>query len=243
MATQVEIVSTKHTANPQSQLVQVYVWELPVRLFHWFMVLSVCLLTITGFYMHAPYLEAHGPRVWNMGTMRFLHELAGFLLISALIVRIYWFFAGNHWAHWRAYVPLTRRQWASAGSMVRYYTFRRSEPIPQVGHNGLAAMSYLIIYALLLVEACTGIVLFADVVGNRTLTFFVGWIPRLINIQWIRTIHFTVMFCFMAFVVHHVYSAVLVALEEKNGLMESIFSGWKFIPRWLLNQDTDQNRK
>jgi Ni/Fe-hydrogenase 1 B-type cytochrome subunit len=46
------------------------------------------------------------------------------------------------------------------------------------------------------------------------------------------------MFLFMAFVIHHVYSAMLVSKEERNGLMESIFSGWKFIPRWLLEKDT-----
>jgi Ni/Fe-hydrogenase 1 B-type cytochrome subunit len=28
---------------------------------------------------------------------------------------------------------------------------------------------------------------------------------------------------------HHVYSAFLVDAEEANGLMSSIFSGWKFI--------------
>jgi hypothetical protein len=41
----------------------------------------------------------------------------------------------------------------------------------------------------------------------------------------------------MAFVIHHVYSAILVSKEEHNGLMESIFTGWKFVSRRLLKED------
>jgi Ni/Fe-hydrogenase 1 B-type cytochrome subunit len=31
--------------------------------------------------------------------------------------------------------------------------------------------------------------------------------------------------------VHHVYSSLLMDAEEKNGLMTSIFSGYKFVRR------------
>ena len=42
---------------------------------------------------------------------------------------------------------------------------------------------------------------------------------------------------FIAFSIHHVYSAVLVSIEEKNGLLESIVTGYKYIPEWELRQD------
>ena len=38
------------------------------------------------------------------------------------------------------------------------------------------------------------------------------------------------MFAFFIFVIHHVYSAQLVSWEERNGLIESIFTGYKFVP-------------
>jgi hypothetical protein len=41
-------------------------------------------------------------------------------------------------------------------------------------------------------------------------------------------------FGFIAFTIHHVYSAVLVSAEERNGLIESIFTGYKFVPAWDL---------
>ena len=79
--------------------------------------------------------------------------------------------------------------------------------------------------------------LFSVVEGGPVLRFLVGWIPRLIDIQWIRFVHFLVMFIFVGFLIHHVYSAVLVGIAEKNGEMESIFTGWKFVPRHLLEED------
>jgi Ni/Fe-hydrogenase 1 B-type cytochrome subunit len=39
------------------------------------------------------------------------------------------------------------------------------------------------------------------------------------------------------FVIHHVYSAVLVSWEERNGLIESIFTAYKFIPEEELEAD------
>ena len=228
-------------------IVPVYVWQSPVRLFHWIMVLSLTLLTITGFYMHHPYIVATSPRAWVMGTMRFVHEIFGFVLLAVLLMRIYWFFAGNEWARWRAWVPLKKGQWASIRSMLLYYSYQRSEPEPEIGHNSLATSTYMVIVFLLLLECLTGLVLFSVVSGSHFLRLTVGWIPHIVDIQYIRLCHYFIMFLFMAFVIHHVYSAVLVSMEQKNGLMESIFSGWKFVHRSLLEEKqrsaaTDQSQ-
>jgi Ni/Fe-hydrogenase 1 B-type cytochrome subunit len=216
----------------------------PVRLAHWLVVLSLLVLTLTGFYMHGPMLVVHSEGSWMMGTVRFLHECAGFLLIAVLILRLYWFvIGGNQWATWRSFFPLRKRQWDGAVTMLSYYCFRRREPDLVIGHNFLAAMTYLVIFTLLSAACLTGLVLFSGVVQSPILAFLVGWIPRYVDIQYIRETHFIIMFLLMAFLIHHVYSAVLVSIEEKNGLMESIFSGWKFVPRRLLDEENAQLRK
>jgi Ni/Fe-hydrogenase 1 B-type cytochrome subunit len=224
-------------ATDPERIVPVYVWELPVRLAHWGLVIALVVLTITGSYMHDPYLVAQGERAWVMGWMRFIHELSGFILIGIFVPRVYWFFAGNRWARWRAWLPLTARQWTSFRSMVAYFGFRRRKPFDEIGHNSLAALAYMGVFFLVAIEFLTGLVLFSVVEGGPVLRFLVGWIPRLIDIQWIRFVHFLVMFIFVGFLIHHVYSAVLVGIAEKNGEMESIFTGWKFVPRHLLEED------
>ena len=45
------------------------------------------------------------------------------------------------------------------------------------------------------------------------------------------------MYLFFVFVIHHVYSAILVSWEERNGLVESIFTGYKFVPEDELEED------
>jgi Ni/Fe-hydrogenase 1 B-type cytochrome subunit len=39
------------------------------------------------------------------------------------------------------------------------------------------------------------------------------------------------MWAILGFVIHHVYSALLVDHVERNGLMSSIFTGFKFVTR------------
>jgi len=52
----------------------------------------------------------------------------------------------------------------------------------------------------------------------------------------LRLTHFCIMFAFFIFVIHHVYSAVLVSWEERNALIESIFTGYKFVPEAELQE-------
>jgi Ni/Fe-hydrogenase 1 B-type cytochrome subunit len=229
-----------------SEFVPVYIWQLPVRIVHWMIVLCLIVLSLTGFYLHNPFLVAIGPRAWVMGTARFVHELFGFILIATLVLRFYWFFAGNQWAHWRAWIPLRREQWRNIRSMILYYTFLKHDLEPEVGHNSLAAATYIVINTLLIWECISGLVLYGTVSGSRTLMLFVGWIPRVIDIQYIRASHFFIMFLFMAFVIHHVYSAMVVSAKLRNGLMESIFTGRKFLPLDMaakLNAPDPKDRK
>lgn len=239
MATIVRPLPKTHAAAREEHLVPVYVWELPVRLSHWGIVAAVTVLTWTGLYMNHPFLIFPHKTAWTMGTVRFIHELAGFELIGALIVRFYWFFAGNHWARWRQFLPLTRRQWHSLKQMVRYYSFQQRKPFEQIGHNTLAGLTYIIVYFMIAAECVSGLVLFGTVEGSPTLKFFVGWIPRLIEIQWVRMVHFLFMFFLMGFFIHHVYSAVLVAMTERNAEMESIFSGYKFVDDETIDEELE----
>jgi Ni/Fe-hydrogenase 1 B-type cytochrome subunit len=78
--------------------------------------------------------------------------VSGFVLIGAFALRVYWFFKGNFWARWSAYIPIHREQWRGMGSMLEFYSFLRFEPGHRVGHNPLAALTYFIVYLLILVE-------------------------------------------------------------------------------------------
>jgi Ni/Fe-hydrogenase b-type cytochrome subunit len=222
---------------PETELVRTYVWELPVRIAHWLIFFAFASLSSTGLFMHRPFLLPSGQAPFLMATVRFVHVVSGFVLIGAFAFRVYWFFKGNFWARWSAYIPIHREQWRGMGSMLEFYSFLRFEPGHRVGHNPLAALTYFIIYLLFLVEILTGLALYSRVVGNPVLTQFIGWLPLLIDPQYLREIHYFLMFVFFSFVIFHVYLSVLVSIEEENGLLDSIFSGWKFVPAGELRHE------
>jgi len=226
-----------HRPEPAFPTERVYVWELPVRVSHWIMFLSVIVLSFTGYYIHNPFIVAKSSTTFLMATIRFIHEVVGFVFIGAFLLRLYWFFMGNNWSNWRAFVPIHRRQWRGMGRMVAYYTFLRRDPVHQIGHNALAAVTYLVMFTLMFIEIITGLTLFTQVRGGWLLAPLFSWLPRVVDIQHIRLTHFCIMFAFFAFVIHHVYSAVLVSWEERNGLIESIFTGYKFVPKAELEED------
>ncbi len=231
------VVSEPLPGMPGSELVRSYVWELPVRVTHWTTFLAIVVLSATGYYIHDPYLLVKAKTAYVMGTARFIHVVAGFVLTMSFLVRVYWFFAGNRCASLNAFIPRRRTQWQAMGQMFRYYSFLRWRPVRRVGHNPLAGITYTGILILMLVSILTGFVLFSWTAETGFLKAVFGWAAHVFGIQRIRELHFFLMYIFIAFSIHHVYSAVLVSIEEKNGLLESIVTGYKYIPEWELRQD------
>jgi Ni/Fe-hydrogenase 1 B-type cytochrome subunit len=66
------------------------------------------------------------------------------------------------------------------------------------------------------------------------LRLFASLAPLFGGFQVARWIHHVVMWLLLGFTVHHVYSAVLMASIEKDGTMDSIFVGYKWVPRHYL---------
>jgi Ni/Fe-hydrogenase 1 B-type cytochrome subunit len=231
--------ATAHPAdepvNPLARgenLIRVYVWEMPVRIAHWIIFFSIFVLAFTGYYMYDPFLISRGNSVFLMATMRFVHEVTAFVFISAVLVRSYWWFTGSGFAHWTGFV--SAEGWWRRGlwRQLKYYLFLRRRPSTHLGHNPLAAVTYMFIWALFVVEIITGMALldFAGGLGHGALAFWFGWVFSVISVTYVRETHFLIMFAFLAFIIHHVYSAVLVSAEEGTGLMDGIFSGYKFFP-------------
>jgi Ni/Fe-hydrogenase 1 B-type cytochrome subunit len=213
---------------------RVYVWEVPVRLTHWVNVLCIIVLSFTGYYIGNPYVrvssrEAYGP--YFMGNMRFIHMLFAYIFIGSLLLRTYWaFFGGNQYAGWRALIPfVTPEGRGKLSQALRYYLFLRREPPTVMGHNALAGFTYAIIVFLYFLQTFTGFALYAQSNPGGFWWTLTGWVFLLVSNQALRLIHHIIMWLLIAFALHHIYSAFLVDSEEANGLMSSIFSGWKFI--------------
>jgi Ni/Fe-hydrogenase 1 B-type cytochrome subunit len=205
-----------------------YVWQVPVRLTHWVNVLAILVLSATGLYIGNPFLSGS---VSLMAWVRGVHRITAYVFIGSLALRTYWAFAGNRWASWRELFPYFWRD--GRRGMIQtflYYTFLRRQPPGAVGHNPMAGLAYSAVVALMFLEVATGFALQSlGGTGWRTVAF--GWVFSLVGPQSVRLVHHMIMWMLLGFMVHHVYSSLLMDAEEKNGLMTSIFSGYKFVRR------------
>lgn len=212
-----------------SQRVRLYVWQVPVRVTHWVIVGTIVVLSVTGAYIADPFLIPPGGSV--MMTVRFVHMLAAFTFLGCGVVRTYWLFAGNRFAHWRAFFPTNRVQARELWDQLKWYLLVRRDPPRILGHNALAAASYLIVFVLFGIQTVTGFAL-VGMHGIEPWATLFGWVPDVMfGVQGMRLIHHLIMWAILGFVVHHVYAAVLVDHVERNGLMSSIFTGYKFVTR------------
>jgi len=227
----------RHPRMRVGQAIAVYVWQYPLRLVHWGLVLSIAALSFTGYYIHNPFIVGQTKTPFLMGWFRFVHECFAMVFIAVFLLRMYLFFAGDRWVRWQALVPLKKAQWLEMIQVMKFYAFLRPTPVAKVGHNAMAAASYIGIYTLVLVEIITGLVMYNWLAHVAVLTFLLGWVPRVITIQNIRLIHFCLMFVFIAFGILHVHLCLIVSSAEKRGLMDSIFTGYKIIPVDELEED------
>lgn len=107
------------------------VWDLPLRIFHWLLVLAVTAAIVTG-KLGGPWLAWHGR--------------CGALIMGLLIFRLAWGFIGSHHARFASFVPTPQR--------LREYLRGAWQGL---GHNPLGALSVLALLAVLITQVATGL--------------------------------------------------------------------------------------
>jgi Ni/Fe-hydrogenase 1 B-type cytochrome subunit len=214
-------------------LERLYVWEVPVRLTHWLIFLSILVLAGTGFYIGQPFISVSGPARdhFVMGTVRIVHFYAAIVFTLSVLVRIYWMFAGNVYARLAELVPLSRQRFRSLWRTALYYSFIRRHPEEYPGHNGLAGVSYAMMFAIYLVLIATGLALYTvDASTTSPFQLFGFLVPLFKGLQIARLIHHIGMWLLLVFVVAHIYFVLLSSIIEHIGTVDSMFSGYKFFP-------------
>lgn len=215
--------------------VDVRVWDLPVRVIHWTLALCILVLSVTGFYIADPFIHAGSNPAYLMGKVRAVHLVTGWVFIAAVVARVVWAFTGNRWARWDQFVPVSKERRSLVRTTLAFYFFRRREAPPVVGHNPLAGLTYLVLYVMFAVQILTGVALEQLSSRHGVLWALTGWVFTVAPIPMVRLAHHMIMWLTIGFVVHHVYSAVLTDLQERSGLVSSIVTGYKRVPRSRLD--------
>ena len=124
------------------KLLRVFVWELPVRVYHWLNAASITALVVTGFLIsNPPALQVSDEAVFRFwfGKVRFIHFVAAYLFLFNFIIRIYWGFVGNKYASWKNFIPTNRRFFQEMWQVIKMDILQlKGKEHMAVGHNQLA---------------------------------------------------------------------------------------------------------
>ncbi|NBY68911.1 MAG: cytochrome B [Betaproteobacteria bacterium] len=118
-------------------MIQVRIWDLPTRIFHWSLALLIIAMVVTG----------------NVGGNAMIwHFRCGYAIASLLIFRFLWGFTGGHWSRW------TQLR-CTPSALLHYFSSKAKSP-PFLGHNPVGSLSVVAMLGLLSLQVGTG--LFSD---------------------------------------------------------------------------------
>lgn len=214
---------------------RVYLWQWPVRFYHWMTAGCVVVLAATGVIIGNPpavLSAADASASYWFGTVRFVHFATAYVFTCVFLVRMYWMFAGNRFARWTAFVPVGRfraylkEMWQVARVDVLQL---QKQPLDTLGHNPMAATAYLAIFVLSLFQIASGFALYAPM--------SLAWLPRLF--AWItplfggdaglRLWHHAAMWAMLLFALVHVYLVIFHDVVESRGELSSMVGGSRFV--------------
>ena len=220
-----------HRAGMHKQT-SVYVYEAPVRIWHWLNAAAILVLCVTGYFIGKPlpsFTGAEATYQFFFGYVRFAHFAAGMILTMGFFGRIYWAFVGNHHARQLFTFPFwSRHFWAEVIFELRWYFFLAREPKKYEGHNPLAqlAMFFFITVATVFMIV-TGFALYAEGLGQAHWLYgLFGWVIEMAgNSLAVHMLHRMGMWAMVIFVIIHIYVAVREDIMSRQSIVSTMISG------------------
>ncbi|MEL6977823.1 MAG: Ni/Fe-hydrogenase, b-type cytochrome subunit [Pseudomonadota bacterium] len=225
--------SARDTAELEgsNRLSSVYVYEAPLRIWHWVNAFAILVLCVTGYFIGAPPPTLSGEAVdtFLFGYIRFAHFAAGWVLALGFIARAYWAMVGNHHAQQLFVVPLKQKAWWKEVLFeLRWYMFLEDRPKKYVGHNPLAQLAMFIFITLgTTFMIITGFALYSEgaQAGSWSDLLF-GWvIPLVGGSMALHTIHHLGMWFIIVFVIIHIYVAIREDIMSRQSIVSTMISG------------------
>lgn len=180
------------------------VWDRPIRLVHWALVLLLPLLWWTA---------EQGAFAW--------HFALGSLMLALLVFRILWGFVGSETARFGSFVRGPR-------AIVDYFLLRDKAPkTPVMGHNPLGGWSVLAMLLLLLCQVLLGLV-----AGDPD-DHAVGPLNHLVSFtlsDQATELHELLFYAIVALVALHIAAVLGYLLVKRDNLISPMINGRKVFP-------------
>jgi Ni/Fe-hydrogenase 1 B-type cytochrome subunit len=213
--------------------VSVYVYEAPVRIWHWVNALCIFVLFGTGYFIGSPppTLSGEASDHFLFGYIRLVHFAAGQIMAVAFLGRVYWAFVGNSHARQIFYIPVTNGAWwREMWHELKWYLFIENRPKAYLGHNPLAHLTmFLLLIMPSVVMILTGMALYAEGIGIESWQYALfGWVFSVIgNSMAVHTVHHLTMWTIVLFTMIHLYVAIREDIMSRTTFLSTIINGWR----------------
>ncbi|MEO7580545.1 MAG: cytochrome b/b6 domain-containing protein [Massilia sp.] len=176
---------------------RIQVWDLPIRVFHWSLVVAVSTAVVTGLIG---------------GDLMPVHGKAGLAIVGLVSFRLVWGLIGSTHARFANFVPTPRRVLAYLQGRWRGH-----------GHNPLGALSVLALLGLLALQAGTGLFSNDEIAFAGPLSTLVSDERSLSLTGW-HQLAAKLLYCLMAL---HVAAILVYQFFKRHKLIEPMVTGWK----------------
>lgn len=186
---------------PRPQCVPV--WDLPLRLFHWSLLLGVATAAVTGFLLDATWLN--------------LHLIGGTAIIVLLAFRLVWGFTGTSFSRFKSFLFSPRQTIAHFKGVIA------GDAPHHDGHNPVGAAMIFALLGSLAALTITGVVVLGGAEKQGPLKAFVSFATASLT----RQIHELFAYGLLALIVGHVAGVILESRRSGVNLARSMVTGKK----------------
>lgn len=182
---------------------EIKVWDLPVRLFHWTLVLGFATAFISG--------EVDASDI---------HVLVGYALCVLLAGRVYWGFKGNEYARFRSFIfPVSE-------TLDYVRSMRTGHPKHYFGHNPAGALMVFALLGLVTLIIATGLVTLSVIDFEGPLLFLANSVSDEISYTF-RHCHQLLPVAGLALVSLHILGVIAGSIQHKENLVRAMLTGKK----------------
>lgn len=187
----------------QGETRAVPVWDIPVRLFHWILVVLIAFSWLSN----------------KMDWMTW-HMYSGYTILTLILFRILWGFVGSTHARFTDFIHGPR-------ALIGYIRTLPSRTAAKfAGHNPLGGISVVLILLCVLVQAGTGLFANDDIINEGPLYKHVS--KELSD--WLTTIHKYNFNVLLALIGVHVAAVLYYLIWKSENLIKPMFTGSKQLP-------------
>lgn len=206
----------------------VYVYEFPVRLWHWTMAACIFTLFVSGYYIEYPSFGS------DMDNIVRIHLTAGLILCVAMLCRVIWAFFGNVVSRQIFILKIWQKAWwKGLWDNIRWYAFMTNDPDVRMGHNPLAQAAMFCIILVIFFMCFSGLGLYQA----KDPTPIIGWFSFMIDFSYwlggngldLVVMHRLGMILIVCFVMIHLYMVIRESIMGKTTMIYTMVSGNRLV--------------